>query len=356
VDLTWSLAEVPGVKEVAVTPAARSSENSFELKLDGAGGTSVETIPPVIEVPVSLVLDDASAENYIGLNDGTFGYQFIWLNRFTPVPSQFPFNLTNISVVLGATGVAVGDPIDLVVYEDTDADGDPSDATWLATYNVTVQFNDGLTWNVYPLTSPLLLSGPGDVLIGAINRYQVSGVEPADFPAALDLTATQQRSWVGAWSGDPPNPAILPPDAGGLWGLIDAWYPGNWMVRGYGETVGGFDVPWLSETPTIGTLGEGESVIVSVTFDSTAMDPGDYFAGLDITSNDPDTPLINLPVAMTVYETLSGVDFYLHRLLHRWVCGPLTPSLPVPVRTVCLGLWVMAHRHWSIVDRALRSR
>jgi hypothetical protein len=305
--LDWSLAEVPGLLNVKVTPdssAVPSSPRQVALTLGSKpGGGESTNAPQVPDAAVQLELDDNSAENFIGLNDGVYGYQFIWLNRFTPSVAEFPFTLNEISVIMGVTGVAVGDPIDLVVYEDTDGDGDPSNATWLATYNVTVQYNDGTTWNNYTLSSPLALSGPGDVLIGVINRYQESGVEPTDFPAALDQTASQLRSWVGAWNLDPPDPATLPPD--GLWGLIDDYFPGNWMIRGYGETMA--DVPWLSETPTSGTIPAGGSVEVLVTFDSSGLALGDYSAFLNISSNDPDEATVVVPVTMTV----GTFNFYL---------------------------------------------
>ena len=61
-------------------------------------------------------------------------------------------------------------------------------------------------------------------------------------------------------------------------------------------------VPWLSEDPTSGTLIPDACVTVDVMFDSTGMLPGDYLSSLDITSNDPDEPLINLPVSLEVIE------------------------------------------------------
>jgi len=64
-------------------------------------------------------------------------------------------------------------------------------------------------------------------------------------------------------------------------------------------------VPWLSEDPTSGTLIPLACVTVDVTFDSMGMLPGDYLSSLDITSNDPDEPLINLPVSLEVIEVLN---------------------------------------------------
>lgn len=302
-DLAWDLTEVPGMKVTGLSNdsvSLPSAPRPVELTVGSVPASGMQAnVPQVPDAAVSLVLDDNSPDNYIGLNDGTYGFQFIWLNRFTPNPADFPFNLTQIQVVLGSTEVSVGDPIELAVYEDTDGDNDPSNATLLASYNVTVQYNDGLTWSVYTLPSPLLLTGPGDVLIGVINRYEVSGVDPADFPAAIDQTGSQLRSWVGAWSLDPPEPPILPPDAGGLWGLIDDYFPGNWMIRGYGETAAA-DIPWLDEDPTSGVVSPGNCTTIDVSFDSAGLDPDTYNGILNVNSNDPDTAVVPVDVVLNV--------------------------------------------------------
>jgi hypothetical protein len=69
------------------------------------------------------------------------------------------------------------------------------------------------------------------VLIGVI-ALEVPGTDY--WPAAIDLTASQGRSWAGWWdSSPPPDPATLPPPN---WTLIDPYFPGNWMIRGYGHS------------------------------------------------------------------------------------------------------------------------
>ena len=200
---------------------------------------SVPAAPPQVESDVNLELDDGSAETFLGVNDGVSGVQFTWLNRFTPSPADFPFDLTQISVLFGFNGVPVGGAVDLLVFEDTDGDGDPSDATLLAVINETVQFADGTTWSDYTLASPIRLDGPGDVVIGVINRYQDTTF--LDFPAGLDTNNSQMRSWAGWWSAHPPDPTVTwPPDAS--WGIIDVItggaYAGNWAVRAYGDIPG----------------------------------------------------------------------------------------------------------------------
>ncbi len=299
--LDWSLSEIAARLGLKVTPPTTSTPASHPVVLNlssqpGSGQATKVPVVPAADIP--FVLDDGSAENNIGITDGTFSYQYIWFNRFTPNPADFPFNLTQVSIFFDAgTGVNVGDDFDLVIYQD--ADGNPlNGATWLATFPVTVQFTDGVNWSVYDLPSAVLMTGPGDVYIAAINRYVVSGVSPAAFPSALDTNGSQLRSWVGWWNVDPADPPILPPDVS--FDLVDNFgFPGNWMVRGLGQTLEP-DIPWLSEDPTSGTILPGDCEVVDVTFDSTGLVPATYNGTLEITSNDPDEPVIDVPVELIV--------------------------------------------------------
>jgi len=69
---------------------------------------------------------------------------------------------------------------------------------------------------------------------------------------------------------------------------------------------GAAGIPWLDESPISGTLLPGESVNVTVTFDSTGLAAGGYVGDLEISSNDPDpgpgngTDLVVVPVTLTV--------------------------------------------------------
>jgi hypothetical protein len=203
---------------------------SAELREDPAAKTG-QTVAEPLGGPVTLILDDGSSDNTIG-DAG----QFIWLNRFTPAPTDFPFALEEISAVFGTTAVPLGGAIELVVFSDTDADGDPgTGAVFVDSFNVTVQANDGVTFSVYPIAPAPVLFGPGDVIIGVINRYGSEGLN--DFPAGLDQTASQVRSWAASYlAGDVPNPPFLPADE--QWGTIDSFgFPGNWIVRGAGQGV-----------------------------------------------------------------------------------------------------------------------
>lgn len=229
----------PNHDEASILPTKYSTPRPVLLEVDassiGKNGIMVENDINLPAGNVPLALDDGLAEWPLGVDDGENAYQFIWLNRFTPSTSDFPFNLTQIWVKFdSAGGVSAGESIDLIVYEDNDSDP-TNGASWLATYNEIILEVDGITWSVYDLDPPLLLDNPGDVIIAVINRYVVDGVSPTSYPALLDITTSQDRSWIGWWYTAPPNPPILPPDLN--FELMANEDAGNWLVRGFGVTV-----------------------------------------------------------------------------------------------------------------------
>jgi subtilisin-like proprotein convertase family protein len=302
-DLDWSIVETAAVV-LDMTSAGgdrttSTTEGVFGTLLHNSGVATTNpsgSLLPSEAGSVDLIVDDGTPEDAIGL---TAGGQFIWLNRFTPAPSDYPFTLNQVEVMFRSLdGVNVGELVDIYVY--SDADGNPANgATFVgSSTGVTVQVLDA--FSVYPVS--MNLTGPGDVLIGVVNR--TAGTEPGEFPAAIDTTASQGRSWVGLYGGNPGDPPTLPAPT---FGTIDSFgFPGNWMVRGSGSAGGGgctpSDLPWLSEAPTNGTTAPGGDTSVTVSFDSTGLAPGTYTGNLCIESNDPDEPTVLVPVTLEVVE------------------------------------------------------
>jgi hypothetical protein len=183
-----------------------------------------------------------------------------------------------------------------------------------------VQFVDDSTFSQYTLGSPVVLNGPGDILIGVVNRS--AGADAGEFPAALDQTTSSGRSWAGVYNaGNPGNPPTLPAD--NIWGTIDSLnYPGNWLVRGVGTTdaacSSASDIPWLSVTPTSGTIFPAGSDNVTVTFDSAGLSEGSYSGHLCLTCNDPLEPLVAVPVSLTVNLPLIFVDGFEEGDMEAW--------------------------------------
>jgi hypothetical protein len=68
------------------------------------------------------------------------------------------------------------------------------------------------------------------------------------------------------------------------------------------------DVPWLSATPAKGTLKPGESTTVTLTFNTTGLEPGLYLASLYLESDAGRTPHLRVPVSLVVTDYQRAVD------------------------------------------------
>ena len=59
-------------------------------------------------------------------------------------------------------------------------------------------------------------------------------------------------------------------------------------------------IPWLSTTPTSGTIAGGASAEVTVGFNAAGLCGSTYNANLHVVSNDPDTPNVTVPVTLNL--------------------------------------------------------
>jgi hypothetical protein len=67
---------------------------------------------------------------------------------------------------------------------------------------------------------------------------------------------------------------------------------------------------WLSVDPVASTVDDGNNQAIQVTFNASGLQPGIYSGVLPIRSNDPDSPVISVPVSMTISptETMGWVE------------------------------------------------
>ncbi len=200
-------------------------------------------LPDPAVFPIQMVLDDDGAEGVFGFAGGT-ARQFLWFNHFT---DPGPFTLEEIWVLFpSGMDVPPDGDVQLAVY--LDPDGDPTNgAQLLATYDETIQATDGDTFSIYPLDPPVNVLGSGDVLIGVVNRYFTAGDPPPTLPAALDTTASQDRSYFALWSEDAPEEPDL--ESAIVVDVLDGDVSGNFMIRGFGRP---FGVPFI---PTLDGFG-----------------------------------------------------------------------------------------------------
>lgn len=314
VDLNWIITETP-LASVMLELSETHRLPALEPRGDAGLSSAIPSLQGIerelqhFQAPAGpgasyeLVLDDGVGENAVGLTNGG---EILWLNRFTPSPLDFPITLDQVQVMFGypgsAAGINVGELVDIYLY--ADADSNPTNgAVHVASLNgQAVQAVDGVNWSTFALAEPVEFSGPGDILVAVVNR--TAGLTSGTFPAVIDQTPpSQQRSWIGfgAVPGDPP--ALPMP----TFGLIDnVAFVGNWLIRAQGVSNGPCvspeDVSWLSVDPASGITGPGDTSLVTISFDSTGLAIGTYQAALCVSSDDPDAPLIGLPVTLIVVD------------------------------------------------------
>jgi hypothetical protein len=187
----------------------------------------------VLITPASAImtysLDDGSRENDIGLMGGTVW----WANCFETQPGAEV--ITSIEVYFSSSTNLnpAGQPFQVLLYDDTDDDGNPG---------------TGLTL----LTSGNFMTGP----LGAWSSYDISDAVvsgkffaaaqitqgDSQWPMSMDQTTPAGRSWV-AW-----------PDPSSNLSLIDVYFPGNWMLRATGTSGGVIPVPGAI---LLGSIGVG---------------------------------------------------------------------------------------------------
>jgi hypothetical protein len=172
---------------------------------------------------------DAMGSSFVAAGCATY-CGLIWLNRFTPDPSDYPITITSIATIFGdgAGWNAAGDRINVYVYED--ADGEPADgATPVGSYIGYAMPEPVNAFTTISLPTPIVVDGPGDILIALTNPAPDVGSRPA----SADTGPFVARSWVASFhdNGTAPdlasvslvqNPFAIP------------GFTGNWLIRASG--------------------------------------------------------------------------------------------------------------------------
>ena len=99
---------------------------------------------------------------------------------------------------------------------------------------------------------------------------------------------------------------------GGSWQPVTNVLPEHRALMIRAQLVSGCDSPsdldWLSVTPDSGSTAGGQQSAATVTVDASRLDQGTHEALLCVQSNDPDTPLVEVPVSVEVTGPLLFQD------------------------------------------------
>jgi subtilisin family serine protease len=166
------------------------------------------------------------------------GCEFTWLNRYSPNPSDYPITLQSVSTIFAAPAGwnAAGDKVSVFVFVDNDSD--PSNgATAVGTPTVFTMGTPANAFVTIPLNTPLVLNGPGDVIIALSNP------DPGNVggrPAALDAGPFLGRSYIA----DAPADGTVNPDLSLLNVDINSDpaglnLPKNYVIRATGTNASG---------------------------------------------------------------------------------------------------------------------
>ena len=165
-------------------------------------------------------------QNYCGL---------LWLNRFTPGPADYPITITSISTIFanGDGWNAPGDHINFYVYQDDD-ENPTNGATLVGSYQGYTIATPINTLTTIDLPTPIVVDGPGDVLIALTNPAPNAGIRPA----TGDQGPFANRSWLATYTdtGAAPNLAAanLRPNP-----AMIAGFDSNWIIRATGTNASG---------------------------------------------------------------------------------------------------------------------
>jgi hypothetical protein len=298
-----------------------SGTASFNISNVGTGA-SVDDLTYTIEeaAPASVVLEASDreadpAQPITLINDGFAGsvnrigvadQSILWFNQLTPGPTDIPFTLEAVQRVEfpNGTDILQGDEYDVYVWSDPDRVPGNGDEV-LLTEELGNVVGAAPALVSIPLSNPVeITADTGDVLIGIVNRTQRAD----SFPANSERTSPyQNRAWIafnfpGGVAGDPPD--IANAATFGTLSDLNPALAGNWVIRGLGT--GGSacltpsDVPWLTVTPTSGSVAAGASEEVVIDVDTTGLATGSYEARVCVNTNDANNPVFVLPVSVEV--------------------------------------------------------
>ncbi|MEM7549610.1 MAG: choice-of-anchor D domain-containing protein [Bacteroidota bacterium] len=278
-------------KASAFRSSATSSLRSGPAVIANSFKSSTGVLNSTVAENSVYIIDDGSGENSIGLDSDN---ELMWLNAFTTVAGAEVITSISSAVASGLEET----PARFILYEDPNDDGNPNDAVFL-TEASGVLTNPGEDVFSTVNINPTAVEG---VFFVAVLIIEEGGVN--SFPMPQDNSSPSNRSsWVisnnviGEFDVDSlPNnsiPPLLIDEA-----QADGSLAGNWLLRADGQ--------FFSASPLSGSLAQGESTTIDVSFFASA--PGLRESSILISNNDPSNSLVTVPVTLDVEGIVVNID------------------------------------------------
>jgi hypothetical protein len=331
--LDWYIAEVPPAinKSAAptITPPTQAIVNSMQsdsvtqfegvltqvgTSLQGSAGKSGFGHPeailwdngPLITHPGGGYngANASALQTALGLSTYGFGQQFSYGYRMADdfvIAGPGSWNIQQITFFAYQSSAPVSpSPITGVYYQIWN--GPPNNPASSVVFGdlVTNRLASSNFTNIYRVLDTGLTNHDRGILANVAN----AGVVLPSGTYWLEWMIDGNSSYSGPWA--PPISILGQTTTGNAMQYTTSWAPaldgGTATQQGMPFVIEGlgFDIPWLSESPVNGTISGGGCSTVDITFDSTSLSMGKYIGGFQIHSNDPDEPVVTMPVSLTV--------------------------------------------------------
>ena len=300
-DIDFGLAPEIGVSPTSLACSIlqnHSEDIGFTISNSGDGNLLFDVVDTESgessSTPTSIRYDDDNPEEGLAGEENTR-----YAVRFTP--SSSPARVVSTDVHLWDSTPPWPDSsheeYGIEVYDDDGPGGAPGTLLGSTTHRA-----EEWGWETIDLSGLDITVACGDFYVAYLSLTDSPDCEALSF----DKSSPESRSWYRPSGGE--------------------WIPVEDSIEGSGDllircTVQNADCPWLTESPASGTVLPEENEVVVVTVDASGLSAGDREAEVLVCSNDPGSPVVSLPVTVTV---LPAADLVPTIFCAEWVDGSTT--------------------------------
>lgn len=251
---------------------AQASSEDYIYEIDPETGTVVDTYSWTLSgFPIGLAWDGVN----FYVSDDTSQLVYVVDTSFNLVKQFSAPETWQRDMAYDGTNL-----LEATSYTDKIWTLDTDDGSIIDVFSTPLDWPAGLAWDgTYIWHSNSEFLGPGDYIYkldtdGAVLEQYNS---PGTYPTGLAFDG--QYLWCVDWDTD----RIYQLDIGYI-----------------------SDCPWLDENPKSDSVSPGEHEEITVSIDTTGLDPGEYSANVVISNNDPDENPVTVPVVM---HTVKGLVY-----------------------------------------------